>query len=113
MTSAPQRGYQLAPQELTAQVKTLATIGDQTSALVASAGRLAQRTPMLGTAPPAIHLAMRLREAAGESGLTGEVSAANTELAGFHQALQTALTRYLDSETDIAGTFRTLGGESR
>jgi hypothetical protein len=108
MTS--QHGFQVEPQELTARVAALAAIGDQTNALVASAGRLARRLPMLGTAPPAVHLAMRLREAAGESGLTGEVSAVDTELNGYHRALRTAVTSYQDCESDIAGTFRTVGG---
>ena len=62
-------------------------IGDETNGLVSSAERLAEHQPLLGTAPPAMHLAMRLREAAGPAGLTGEVSAADSELASYHRAL--------------------------
>ena len=57
---------------------------------------------MLGTAPPAMHLAMRLREAAGPTGLTGEVSAADTELSSYHQALQATVHQYQDGDEEIA-----------
>ena len=103
-------GYQVAPQELSAQVAALAALGDQTAGLVASAGRLAERSPRLGTAPPALHLAMRLREAAGQAGLTGEVSAADTELTGCHHALRATVSGYLDTEADIAWALRNAGG---
>jgi len=63
-----------AGDELIAQVKALVDIGDQTSGLVSSAQRLAERHPLLGTAPPAMHLSSRLRDAAGPAGLTGEVT---------------------------------------
>lgn len=94
-------GYRLEPNELTAQVAKLTAIGDQTGDLVASASRLAERQPKLGTAPPAMHLAARLREAAGRTGLTGEVSAANAELNSFHEALQATVERYQEGESDI------------
>lgn len=77
-------------------IGVLTDIGDQTSGLVTSAGRLAEHLPLLGTAPPAMHLAMRLREAAGPAGLTGEVSAAGAELTSCHRALRGTLT---DKET--------------
>lgn len=113
MTSAstPGHGYHLAPQELTAQVAALTAIGDRTAGLVDSASRLADQLPQLGTAPPAMHLAMRLRAAAGQSGLTGDVTAASTELAGFHRALRESLTSYLTCEADIAAAFRTARGD--
>jgi hypothetical protein len=102
-------GYRLEPQELTAQVAKLTAVGDQTAGLVSSASRLAERLPKLGTAPPAMHLAMRLREAAGNSGLTGEVSAADTELNSFHRALKATVTRYLEGESDIEWKLNTSG----
>src|SRR5437879_5653332 len=57
--------FQLLTDELIAQVKALVDIGDQTSGLVSSAQRLAEHQPLLGTAPPAMHLSSRLRDAAG------------------------------------------------
>ncbi|WP_020667463.1 hypothetical protein [Amycolatopsis nigrescens] len=111
MTSqASQHGYQVAPQELSAQAGALAEIGDRTGGLAASASRLAERRPMLGTAPPALHLAVRLCEAAGRAGLTGDVSAAGNDLGDFHRALKASVDRYLEREADIAQTFRTTGG---
>ncbi|WP_432757863.1 hypothetical protein [Saccharopolyspora erythraea] len=92
------------------QVAALTALGDRTNALVGSAGRLAERLPRLGTAPPALHLAMRLREAAGQSGLTGEVTAADTELNGFHRSLKETVTGYLDRESDAAASLRSIGG---
>ena len=83
-----QHGFGLLTDELIGQVRALTDIGDQTSDLVSSAGRLAEHQPLLGTAPPAMHLASRLREAAGPAGLTGEVSAADAELASYHRALR-------------------------
>lgn len=97
--------FRLLTEELDAQVKALTGIGDQTGELVSSAQRLAQRDPLLGTAPPAMHLSSRLREAAGPAGLTGEVSAADTELASYHQALRATVERYRNGEIDIAWQF--------
>jgi hypothetical protein len=101
----PADGYEVLSDELTGQVRALVDIGDQTSGLVSSAARLAEREPLLGTAPPAMHLAMRLREAAGPAGLTGEVSAADTELSSYHQALQASVTQYQDGDEEIAWTL--------
>ncbi|MFI0467268.1 hypothetical protein ACH347_24595 [Saccharopolyspora sp. 5N102] len=106
----PGPGYQVSPQDLAAQVKTLTNLGEQTNGLVTSARQLAERMPMLGTAPPAMHLAMRLREAAGQSGLTGEISAADTELNGFHDALHQTVTRYVSSDDHTAQVLRRTGG---
>jgi hypothetical protein len=79
--------------ELIAHLKALAEIGDQTGDLVSSARRLAERHLLLGTAPPATHLALRLREAAGPAGLTGEVTAADAELTSYHHALRDTVHR--------------------
>lgn len=108
MTSGakPNHGYQVAPHDLTAQVAAIAAIGDQTNGLVASANRLAERLPMLGTSPPAMHLAMRLREAAGHSGLTGEVTAADTELNNYHRALKATVAKYLEAEAGVVSNLR-------
>ena len=104
-------GYQIARQELTAQVAAIAASGDRTSGLVSSARRLAEREPLLGTAPPALHLARRLREAAGQHGLTGEVTAADTELSDYHRALRESVAGYLDLEDDIATGLRATGAD--
>jgi len=71
-------------------------VTDELSGLVSSAGRLAEHQPLLGTAPPAMHLVMRLREAAGPTGLAGEISAAGAELTSYHRALRGTVT---DKET--------------
>lgn len=98
-------GFEVPADELSAQVKSLTDIGDLTSGLVTTAGQLAERRPLLGTAPPAMHLATRLREAAGLTGLTGEVSAADTELASYHQALRDTVSRYQDGDREVAWQF--------
>jgi hypothetical protein len=103
-------GYRFAPEDLTAQVKVLAMLGDRTSGLVSSAGQLAQRLPKLGTAPPALHLAARLREAAGETGLTGDISAADTELNTVHTALRDNVAQYLHAEQQVADALRASEG---
>jgi hypothetical protein len=97
--------FDVLADELTGQVRALVDIGDETTGLVSSAGRLAERKPMLGTAPPAMHLAMRLREAAGPAGLTGDVSAADTELASYHRALDATVKRYQDGDSEVAWRF--------
>ena len=102
---APHQGFQLLTDELVGQVKALVDIGAQTSGLVFSAERLAEHQPLLGTAPPATHLAVRLREAAGPAGLTGEVSAADAELASYHRALRATVNRYHDGDGEIAWRF--------
>jgi len=102
---SPQHGFQLLTDELIGQVKALIDIGDQTTGLVASARRLAEHKPLLGTAPPAMHLAARLREAAGPAGLTGEVSAADAELASYHKALRATVNRYRDGDREVAWQF--------
>jgi hypothetical protein len=98
-------GFEVLADELIGRVRALVDINDQTNGLVSSAERLAERNPLLGTAPPAMHLAMRLREAAGPTGLTGEVSAADTELSSYHRALQATVRHYQDGDNDIAWQF--------
>lgn len=100
------QGYHVSPAELAAQVAALARLGDQTSTLAGSAGRLAEHLPRLGTAPPALHLANRLREAAGEAGLTGEIGAADTELTGFHDALQATVRHYREHESGAKAALK-------
>jgi hypothetical protein len=105
MVASRKHGFEVLTDELTGRVRALVDINDQTNGLVSSAERLAEHNPLLGTAPPAMHLAMRLREAAGPAGLTGEVSAADTELNSYHRALQDTVKRYQDNDSDIAWTF--------
>nr|WP_042192786.1 hypothetical protein [Kibdelosporangium sp. MJ126-NF4] len=95
--------------ELTSQVAALATAVGQIGDLVASARRLAERQPKLGTAPPALHLATRLQDAAGQTGLSGEVSAADAELDSFHRALRTTTDRYRDGDKGAAVTLTKSG----
>lgn len=95
-------GYQLTPDELAAQVTALAELGDRADGLVTSANELARRLPKLGTAPPALHLARRLRDAAGDTGLTGEVTAASADLGRFHHDLATVVARYVRQDDTIA-----------
>lgn len=98
-------GFEVLTDELVGRIRTLIDIGDQTGGLVSSAGRLAEHRPLLGTAPPALHLAARLREAAGPAGLTGEISAADTELASYHRALRDTVARYQDGDSEVAWQF--------
>lgn len=102
-------GFEILTDELTGRVRALTDIGDQTGGLVSSAGRLAEHQPLLGTAPPALHLAARLREAAGPAGLTGEVSAADTELSSYHRALRDTVKRYQDGDSEVAWQFTDRG----
>jgi hypothetical protein len=99
------RGYRLAPHDLAAQVTALVALGDQADGIRTAAGQLGERPPLLGTAPPALHLAMRLRQATGGAGLAGQINAASTELTQFHRSLRRAVTNYLDGEASIARLF--------
>jgi hypothetical protein len=98
-------GFEVLTDELVGQVRALIDIGDQTGGLVSSAGRLAERRPLLGSAPPAMHLSARLREAAGPAGLTGEVGAADAELSSYHRALRDTVSHYQDGDRDLAWKF--------
>ncbi|WP_037353598.1 hypothetical protein [Amycolatopsis orientalis] len=101
-------GHEVAPSALDRQVAALGRLGEQTGELLGSAGRLADRLPQLGTAPPALHLSQRLREAAGHAGLTGELGAADTELTGFHEALRAGIRRYQEHESGVREAFQRL-----
>lgn len=109
VSSKSSPGFEVLTDELAVQVRSLVDIGDRTTGLVSSAGRLAEHEPLLGTAPPAMHLALRLREAAGPAGLTGEVTAADTELASYHRALHATVTRYQDGDSEVAWQFKDEG----
>ncbi|MGW1681093.1 hypothetical protein [Saccharopolyspora sp. NPDC002376] len=105
------RGYEVAPQGLSAQVEALSGLRERTTGLAGAASRLAGRLPQLGTAPPALHLAMRLREAGGQAGLSGEISAADTELNNFRTALGKTVTGYLSTDDDAAQALRNTRGD--
>jgi hypothetical protein len=98
-------GFEVLTDELVGQVRALVDIGDKTGGLVSSAGRLAERSPLLGSAPPAMHLSARLREAAGPAGLTGEVGAADAELSSYHRALRDTVSHYRDGDSELAWKF--------
>ncbi|MEY7973985.1 hypothetical protein AB8O38_18465 [Saccharomonospora xinjiangensis] len=92
------------------RITTLSELGDLTGELVATASRLAERLPMLGTAPPAVHLAMRLREAAGSSGLAGEVEATEREVREYGKMLAGAKRKYQEHEEQSADDLHATGG---
>ncbi len=102
-------GYRTEDGELTARVTALTKLGETTAGLLSAAARLAEHLPMLGTAPPARHLALRLREAAGPAGLTDAVGAAHVELTGFQEALAAATATYADRESGAVRTLRASG----
>lgn len=94
---------EVAPDELRGQVTALTGIADKTSELVASARKLAERKPKLGTAPPALNIGKLLR--AGGVMLTAEIDAAETELASFHGALHDTVVEYEEGDRAIAWRF--------
>jgi hypothetical protein len=102
-------GYRVEPDLLGERISTLVRLGDLTGDLVATASRLAERLPMLGTAPPAVQLSMRLRDAAGRSGLAGEVEAAQREVEAFQKTLSDARDTYVGGESDAESAVRTAG----
>lgn len=106
---SPEQGYHVEPDLLEARITTLTKLGDLTGDLVATASRLAERLPMLGTAPPAVDLAKRLRAAAGQSGLAGEVSAAKREVQEFQQTLSEAKAAYTEQDADTESAMRGVG----
>lgn len=103
------RGLRLEVDLLDQRISTLAELGDLTSELVATASRLADRLPLLGTAPPAVHLAMRLREAAGSTGLAGEVEATEREVREYERMLAGAKRKYLEHEEQSGDDLRGKG----
>ena len=106
------RDFRVEPELLEERISTLAKLGELTGDLVATASRLAERLPMLGTAPPAMQLATRLREAAGRSGLAGEVEAAQREVEAFQQTLSEAKTSYVEQESAAESSVRAAGERS-
>ncbi|WP_424185377.1 hypothetical protein ACOBQX_26260 [Actinokineospora sp. G85] len=104
-------GYQVEPDLLGLRISTLTELVDLAGELVASAGGLAERLPLLGTAPPAAHLAERLRAAAGPDGLAGEVQAAEREVREFQRRLAQAKGAYDERESDTASAFRSAGDQ--
>jgi len=101
-----EQGYRVEQDGLGARLSALTSLGDATKDLVATASRLGERLPMLGTAPPARHLAERLQEAAGPHGLANAVAAANAELASFQEALSAASGTYDDHEAGTKSAMR-------
>jgi len=99
------RGFAVVPEELNALVRTMGEVADAVSELAASADRLGRRSPLLGTAPPALALADRLRATAGLAGLTGELGAADTELRDYHRSLVSALAGYVDVDRTLSSTI--------
>ena len=93
-------GYEVAPDQLQDRIKTLTRLAELTGDLVATASRLAERRPLLGTAPPAQDLSKRLK-AAG-SGLAGEVSAAEREVRAFQQMLADIKSTYTETDAEQA-----------
>jgi hypothetical protein len=103
------RDYQVSPELLGERITTLTRLADLTGDLVATANRLAERQPMLGTAPPAVELARRLRAAAGQSGLAGEVHAAEREVAEFRSTLTEVSADYTNRDADAEQAVRDAG----
>ena len=99
-------GYHVDPDLIEARIRTLTKLGELTGDLVATASRLAERQPMLGTAPPAVDLATRLRAAAGQDGLAGEVRAAEREIQAFRRTLSDAKAAYTEREADAKSAAR-------
>jgi hypothetical protein len=93
-------GFEVAPDGLQDRVRTLTRLAELTGDLVATASRLAERQPLLGTAPPAQDLSHRLRSAG--SGLAGEVSAAEREVRAFQQMLAEIRTTYTGTDAEQA-----------
>ncbi len=93
-------GYEVAPDQLQDRIRTLTRLAELTGDLVATASRLAERQPLLGTAPPAQDLSHRLK-AAG-SGFADEVSAAEREVRAFQEMLAQIRTLYTETDAEQA-----------
>ncbi|QFZ19598.1 hypothetical protein [Saccharothrix syringae] len=104
-----EHGYRVELDGLQARIATLTELGRLTGDLVASVSRLAERQPMLGTAPPAVELARRLRAAAGRSGLAGEVAAAEREVEAFRRTLAEVEAAYAEREAAGGAAVRAAG----
>ncbi|WP_033440492.1 hypothetical protein [Saccharothrix sp. NRRL B-16314] len=103
------QGYHVELDLIEDRITTLTRLGDLTGDLVAAVSRLAERQPMLGAAPPAVELAARLRAAAGESGLAGEVSAAKGEVEAFLRTLSDTKASYSEVDADAGSSVRAAG----
>ncbi|MFE9749881.1 hypothetical protein ACFYOT_33630 [Saccharothrix saharensis] len=106
------QGYQVELDLIRNRITTLTRLGDLTGDLVTAVSRLAERQPKLGGAPPAVELATRLRAAAGESGLAGEVSAAQREVEEFRRWVTDAKSSYTEADADVGASVRTAGERS-
>lgn len=93
-------GFEVAPDALQDRIRTLTRLAELTGDLVATASRLAERQPLLGTAPPAQDLSKRLK-GAGE-GLAGEVGAAEREVRAFQEMLAQIKTTYAETDAEQA-----------
>lgn len=100
---APGEVIAFAADEVNAQIIELAAVGARICHVEDSVRRLAEGPLLLGTAPPAVHLARRLQEATSLSGLPEEIRAANAELASFVAALKASAAMYLDAEDPRTG----------
>jgi hypothetical protein len=100
-----QRDFEVLADELTGQVRALVDVGDQTNGLVSSAGRLAEHRPLLGTAPPAMHLAPGRRGGGGRAGRPPRGRAPDAELASYHRALRATVDSYQDGDREVAWQF--------
>ncbi|MFD4668986.1 hypothetical protein ACFWNN_04575 [Lentzea sp. NPDC058450] len=97
-------GYEVSPDRLGDRVRTLTRLAELTGELVATAGRLAERRPLLGTAPPAQELSRRLTDAG--AGMAGEVSAAEREVREFRQMLADIGANYAETDAEQARRAR-------
>lgn len=93
-------GFEVAPDALQDRIRTLTRLAELTGNLVATAGRLAERQPLLGTAPPAQDLSKRLK-AAG-SGLAEEITAAEREVRAFQEMLAQIKGTYVETDAEQA-----------
>jgi hypothetical protein len=92
--------FEVAPDGLQDRIRTLTRLAELTGDLVATASRLADRQPLLGTAPPAQDLSNRLK-AAG-SGLAGEVRTAEREVRAFQEMLAQIRSTYTETDAEQA-----------
>ncbi|GGP55688.1 hypothetical protein [Saccharothrix coeruleofusca] len=104
-----EQGYHVELDLVDARISALTRLGGLTGDLVARVRELAERQPMLGTAPPAVELAGRLRAAAGQSGLAGVLGAAERELEAFLRTLAEVRATYAERESDTGAAVRAIG----
>lgn len=97
-------GYEVAPDQLQDRIRTLTRLAELTGDLVATASRLAERQPLLGTAPPAQDLSNRLKGAG--KGLAGEVEEAEREVRAFQQMLADIKSTYTETDDQARKAVR-------